>query len=111
VLNLDFYPAAARAGVPRCRFHDLRHLHASYLALTGVPLKVAQERLGHATVAIMASIYQHTLTGQGQDAARRVAARVFGHSRSGNEQEMSDGASSREGDERKVKQDTAERTG
>ena len=29
------------------RFHDLRHARASYLALAGVPLKVAQEQLGH----------------------------------------------------------------
>ena len=63
----------ARADVPRCRFHDLRHLHASYLALTGVPLKVAQEHLGHATVMMTAGIYQHTLGGQG--AAARAGSR------------------------------------
>ena len=36
------------SGLPRIRFHDLRHTHASLLIATGVPIKVVSERLGHA---------------------------------------------------------------
>jgi integrase len=36
-----------RAGVPRIRFHDLRHTHASLLVAAGTPIKVVSERLGH----------------------------------------------------------------
>jgi len=32
------------------RFHDLRHSHATQLLLAGVHPKIAQERLGHATI-------------------------------------------------------------
>jgi len=35
--------------LPRVRFHDLRHSHATQLLLAGVHPKIAQERLGHAT--------------------------------------------------------------
>lgn len=34
--------------LPRIRFHDLRHTHASLLVVAGVPIKVVSERLGHA---------------------------------------------------------------
>ena len=38
----------ARLGLPRIRFHDLRHTHASLLVAAGTPIKVVSERLGHA---------------------------------------------------------------
>jgi integrase len=37
--------------LPRVRFHDLRHSHATQLLLAGVHPKVAQERLGHASMS------------------------------------------------------------
>ena len=36
--------------LPRIRFHDLRHAHATHLLASGVHPKVASERLGHSTV-------------------------------------------------------------
>ena len=47
----------ARAGVPRVRFHDLRHSAATTLLATGVPLAVISEWLGHSGIAITASAY------------------------------------------------------
>jgi integrase len=38
--------------IPRVRFHDLRHTHATQLLLAGVHPKMAQERLGHSTVSV-----------------------------------------------------------
>jgi integrase len=70
----DFRRVIAQAGLPLIRFHDLRHAHASYLALAGVPLKVAQERLGHATPTFTARVYQHVLSGQQEAAAEAVEA-------------------------------------
>jgi integrase len=67
-----------RAGIPRQTFHQLRHLHATYLALAGVPIRVAQERLGHASARITQEIYQHVLAGQQQQAALDVEAALFG---------------------------------
>jgi integrase len=36
------------AGVPKIRFHDLRHTHATWLLAAGEQLHVVAERLGHA---------------------------------------------------------------
>ena len=38
--------------LPRIRFHDLRHAHATHLLAAGVHPKVASERLGHSKVGI-----------------------------------------------------------
>jgi integrase len=40
----------AKTGLPRIRYHDLRHAHATHLLSSGVHPKVASERLGHAKV-------------------------------------------------------------
>lgn len=50
---------ARRAGIPGLTFHSLRHSHATLCAALGVPLKVAQERLGHASSRLTADLYQH----------------------------------------------------
>ena len=49
--------------IPRARFHDLRHTHATQLLKIGVYPKVAQERLGHATIAVTLDLYSHVHAG------------------------------------------------
>jgi integrase len=39
-LSQLFDRVVQRAGLPRIRFHDLRHTHASLLVAHGVPIKV-----------------------------------------------------------------------
>ena len=65
-----------RSGLPRIRFHDLRHTHASLLVAAGVPIKVVSERLGHAHPAFTMHTYQHLLPGMGAAAAEQFAALV-----------------------------------
>jgi len=48
-------------GLPRVRFHDLRHAHATLLLLQGVHPKIVSERLGHASVGITLDTYSHVL--------------------------------------------------
>ena len=60
-----------RLGLPG-RFHVLRHTHATQLLLAGIHPKVAQERLGHATVAMTLDIYSHVTDQQHDDAAERI---------------------------------------
>lgn len=65
-----------RTTLPRIRFHDLRHTHASLLVAAGVPIKVVSERLGHAHPAFTMHTYQHLLPGMSAAAAEQFAALV-----------------------------------
>jgi integrase len=58
--------------LPRIRFHDLRHAHATHMLSSGVHPKVASERLGHSKVGITLDLYSHVLPGMQEDAAARV---------------------------------------
>ena len=62
--------------LPRIRFHDLRHTHASQLLASGVHPKVAQERLGHSTIAITLDLYSHMMPNTQADAAVAVDNRL-----------------------------------
>jgi integrase len=93
----DFKRVTKRAGVPQIRFHDLRHAHASYLALAGVPLKVAQERLGHSTPTFTARVYQHVLAGQQEAAARAVEGLLLGRTGEAEKREATGDATSDRG--------------
>jgi integrase len=61
-------------GFPRIRLHDLRHSHATHLLASGVHPKIAQERLGHSSVAITLDLYSHVLPGLQAEAVQRVDA-------------------------------------
>jgi len=63
---------AMNGSLPRVRFHDLRHAHATHLLASGVHPKVASERLGHSKVGITLDLYSHVLPGMQEDAAARV---------------------------------------
>jgi integrase len=56
-VSRDFGKARDRTGVPRIRFHDLRHSAVTTLLAAGVPLAVISEWLGHSGIAITASAY------------------------------------------------------
>jgi integrase len=71
-LTHEFVRFIAGTTLPRVRFHDLRHSHATHLLASGVHPKIASERLGHATVAITLDLYSHVLPGMQADAASRV---------------------------------------
>ncbi len=71
-----FTRTTATSGLPRIRFHDLRHTHASLLVAAGVPIKVVSERLGHAHPGFTMHTYQHLLPGMGAAAAAQFAALI-----------------------------------
>lgn len=77
VTRRSFHPAIEKAGVPRIRFHDLRHTAATLLLLAGENPKVVSERLGHATVAITLDVYSHVLPTMQKEAANRLQ-KLFG---------------------------------
>lgn len=61
-----------RCGLPRYRFHDLRHVQASVMLALGVPDKYAMERMGHASTNMLKSVYQHTMREKAEEVADRV---------------------------------------
>ena len=68
----SFAPLLQRAGLPRIRFHDLRHTCAKLLLSRNVHPKYVQELLGHATVAITLDTYSHVIRGMGDHTARAM---------------------------------------
>jgi len=60
--------------LPRVRFHDLRHSHATQLLLAGVHPKIAQERLGHSTITTTLDLYSHVTETMQEDAAAKIDA-------------------------------------
>jgi integrase len=72
-LTHEFAKVAGRVkDVPRVRFHDLRHSHATQLLLAGVHPKVAQERLGHSSISITLDLYSHVTATMQEDAAAKL---------------------------------------
>ncbi|MBR2937290.1 MAG: tyrosine-type recombinase/integrase [Oscillospiraceae bacterium] len=65
------------AGLPKCRFHDLRHLCASIMFLQGVDVKTAQQVLGHKDFTTTMNIYTHVFPSSVKEAADKVGALVF----------------------------------
>jgi integrase len=65
-----------KSGLPRIRFHDLRHTHASHLLKAGVNIKIVSRRLGHASVSFTLDKYSHLMPDDDQQAALAVAALV-----------------------------------
>lgn len=69
-----FHTAAKRAGLPRCRFHDLRHTVASIWLEDGVAPHIVAGRLGHSSAAFTQSQYAEYLPNADRDAANRFGA-------------------------------------
>lgn len=62
------------AGLPRSRIHDLRHLAATLMIASGVPLPVASKMLRHSQVGITADLYGHLTREASHAAADGLAA-------------------------------------
>ena len=77
MLRRSFEPLLDLAGCPRIRFHDLRHASATLLLSQGVHPKVAQERLGHSTIAVTMDTYSHVLPDMQRQAASKLD-KLFG---------------------------------
>ena len=71
-LSVTFRRFVRRSGLKRCRWHDLRHSHATHLLSMGQNPKVVSERLGHARVGFTLDTYAHVLEGQQEAAAAKV---------------------------------------
>jgi integrase len=67
--HLQFPRIIKAAGVPKIRFHDMRHTHATLLLAAGENVKAVSERLGHANITITLQVYAHVLPTMQKSAA------------------------------------------
>ena len=63
-----------RAGLPKIRFHDLRHTFATLALQNGVDIKTVSGMLGHFSAGFTLDTYAHVTT-----AAQREAAKTIGN--------------------------------
>jgi len=73
-LTHEWLKSIEGTGLPRIRFHDLRHTHATHMLASGVHVKVASERLGHSKIGITLDLYSHVMPGMQEDAVAKVDA-------------------------------------
>ncbi|MCW5887594.1 MAG: site-specific integrase [Anaerolineales bacterium] len=57
----EFRSLLKRAGLPKIRFHDLRHTAASLMLNNGVDVLVVSRRLGHSKASITLDVYGHLI--------------------------------------------------
>ncbi len=75
-VSRDFDKLQAAAEVPRIRFHDLRHTHASLLLAEGASLRVIADRLGHSQVSFTAQVYAHAAVAAQEQPASALGAKL-----------------------------------
>lgn len=68
-----FQIAIEKAGLPKTRFHDMRHSHATMLLTLDEHPKIVQERLGHSTIQMTLDTYSHVMPGMQEKASSRIA--------------------------------------
>jgi integrase len=64
--------------VPRLTAHGLRHTSATLMLASGVPPKVAAERLGHADATLFTNLYSHVTPTMQREAAEKIGSMLFG---------------------------------
>lgn len=76
-LSREYYKILNKIDVPRIRFHDLRHTHATILLKRGVHAKIVQERLGHSSITITLDTYSHVLPGLQEAALKSLGGSII----------------------------------
>ncbi len=76
LLYRKIWPVCDRLGIPRFRWHSLRHSFSTYQGNDGVPIPVLQSLLGHAH-AETTMIYTHPLGGAKREAVEQLAQVLF----------------------------------
>lgn len=77
MMTREFYPALERAGLPRIRFHDLRHTYAAVLITMGETIKFIQKQLGHASLTTTMDTYGHLLPEASREFGSRLDSFLF----------------------------------
>jgi len=78
MVSRHFLPALQAAGLPKIRFHDLRHTYASLLLSQGENVKYIQSQLGHSSPMVTLNVYSHLMEKRNPKAASRLEGAIFG---------------------------------
>lgn len=78
LVRRGFQPLLARAGLPRIRFHDLRHTAATLLMGRNVNAKIVAEKLGHSQISTTVDLYSHVTPTMQREAAEELDAVLKG---------------------------------
>jgi len=73
-----YLPAIRKSGVPRIRFHDLRHTYASLLIDQGEHPKYIQGQMGHSSITVTMDVYGHLMDKVNVASANKLAKTVLG---------------------------------
>lgn len=79
-VSRQFTIDSKRLGMPKIRFHDIRHTHASLLLQEGYNPKVVAERLGHGSVLTLLNTYAHVLPTMEEEVAAGLDRMFDGNS-------------------------------
>lgn len=77
VLRRVLQPAPERAGLGRVTWRQFRHIHSLLLNDLRVPVKIAQEQLGHASISTTLNIYTHVVDASHRSAIQAVERQLF----------------------------------
>lgn len=78
MVSRRFVLLSHRAGLPKIRFHGLRHTSASLALDAGVAMNTVSDRLGHSTTSITADLYTHVGPAVASQAADAIADIISG---------------------------------
>jgi len=77
LLTRVLQPAAVEAGLGHVTWHQFRHIHSSLMSDLKVPVKIAQEQLGHASISTTLNVYTHVVDASHRQAVKDVEDRLF----------------------------------
>ena len=77
VLKKAVYPVLAKLNIPRVGWRAFRHTVATLLQQSGVPVKITQDQLGHASPTTTLAIYTHAVPEAHKGAVLQMADQLF----------------------------------
>jgi integrase len=72
IVRDSFSEVLDQAGLPRIRFHDLRHTAATLMLLKGISIMAVSKMLGHSSVAFTLQTYGHVLPSMEKEAVAKM---------------------------------------
>ena len=76
-IRRDFRKLLAASGLPKIRFHDLRHTAASLMLNHRIPVLMVSKRLGHSKPSITLDVYGHLIPSKQEEAAQLMDDLMF----------------------------------